>query len=81
MHRLKSGWGACGEGVGLEAAFGDFRREVLLDEFFGLEVSGRTVESLWGDLKKLCGEVVGGLSAEFCGGVLGCGGGESAEED
>ena len=68
VHRLETGGGAGGEGVGFEVALGGFGGEVLLDELFGFGVAGRAVEALGGDVEELLGEVVGGLAAE-----LGCG--------
>jgi len=70
-HRLEAGGGAGGEGVGFEVALGGFWGEVLLDELFSFGVAGRAVEALGGDVEELLGEVVGGLSAELGGGLLG----------
>ena len=67
-HRLETGGGGGGEGVGYEVAFGGFGGEVLLEELFGLGVAGRAVEALGGYVEELFGEGVGGLSAELRGG-------------
>src|SRR5271155_5750085 len=67
-HRLKTGGGGGGEGVGDEVALGGFGGEVLLEELFGFSVAGRAVEALGGYVEELFCEGVGGLPAELRGG-------------
>ena len=67
VHRLEAEGSAGGEGIGFEIALGGFGGEVLLNEFFGLQMTGRSVESFGGHLEEFRREVVSGLTVEVGG--------------
>jgi hypothetical protein len=81
VHRLVSGGGAGGKGIGFEVAFSDLRGEVLLDELFGLEVARGAVETLGSYLEELFSQMIGGLAVEAGSGLgVGRGGSNKYEE-